>query len=232
MAGVVTHLAIAERIIDKLPNELIANKALFYAGSIAPDAIHARVDYVRADKKHTHLRDDIRDIDFCKDENITLFHNRVSKFINNNILGSDKLLDLYRGYVVHVLTDEMFMLTIRKEFANEMDRLGIEQSDKLFYSNIISDLNSNDFRLAKEYNQMKGICDLLENARPYCINGYLTEKELTVSRNWVMQKYFYQEHKNTEPIYISYDRVLKFIEETAQDIICKLSYGIMFPKIF
>ncbi|MDF2537818.1 MAG: hypothetical protein K0S76_839, partial [Herbinix sp.] len=113
MAGIFVHLVIAREIIKQLPKGVISEEDLFYAGSIAPDAIHAREGFVRAEKKHTHLRDDIPDMDFGMTENLALFHKRVSDFIINCTDEKDDLLDLYRGYVVHLLTDELFMLTVR-----------------------------------------------------------------------------------------------------------------------
>jgi len=62
-------LAIANRIINALPDGIITNKGLFYAGLIAPDLIRIREGCVRADKKHSHMRDNIADVDFSKKEN-------------------------------------------------------------------------------------------------------------------------------------------------------------------
>lgn len=231
MAGTITHLAVAYEILKSLPDGIITNQDLFYAGSLAPDAIHAREGFIRADKKHTHLRDDIADMDFLTIDNLSLFHTRVTDFINDNLDRKDDLLDLYRGYVVHLLTDETFHLTVRQEFVNEMDKLEIAQTDKLFYSNILHDLSSNDIRLAKENNQMQHICNLLENVRPYAIDSYLTENELKASKNWVIQNYFYKENQISEFRYITYDRTLDYIKESAKDIITRLSDGVMFPKI-
>jgi len=56
MAGIVTHLAIANKILKELPEGVITNKGLFHIGATAPDAIHVRPNFTRADKKHTHLR--------------------------------------------------------------------------------------------------------------------------------------------------------------------------------
>jgi hypothetical protein len=121
MAGVMTHLAIANRIINELPDGIITNKGLFYVGSIAPDLIRMREGFGRADEKHSHMRDNITDVDFSKRENLTMFYNRITSFINENMSKENNIIDLYRGYVVHLLSDEMFLLTIRPNFAIEID---------------------------------------------------------------------------------------------------------------
>lgn len=72
MPGTIAHLTIANRIINTLPDGVITNKGLFYAGSIAPDSIHRREGFVRADKKHSHMRDTIADVDFGNRENLAM----------------------------------------------------------------------------------------------------------------------------------------------------------------
>jgi hypothetical protein len=232
MAGIITHLAIANRILNTLPDGIIINKGLFYAGSIAPDLIRMREGVVRADKKHSHMRDNIADVDFNKTENLTMFHNRVTSFINDNISKENNIIDLYKGYVVHLLSDEIFLLTIRPDFAVEMGKLGILPTDILFRDKILYDLDCHDFRLIEDNDQMKEICDLLKNAEAYCVDGYITDKELTLGINWVIEKIFNQEHAVSEPIYIPHKKVLTYIEETAQNIMNRLSDGVEFPSVF
>lgn len=231
MSGIITHLAIANRVVNALPSGVITNKGLFYAGSIAPDAVHQREGYVRADKKHSHMRHDITDVDFSKRENLTMFHNRITSFINDNMSKENNIIDLYRGYVVHLLSDEMFLLTIRPKFVMEMQKLGIVPTDILFRDKIVHDLDSHDFRLAKDYSEMKDICNLLKSTKPHCVDGYIKEKEITRSIDWLIERFFKQEHEVSEPIYIPYEKILTYIEETAHNIISRLSDGVMFPKM-
>jgi hypothetical protein len=232
MPGIITHLAIANRIINALPDGVITNKGLFYAGAIAPDAVHQREGYVRADKKHSHMRENITDVEFSKSENLTMFHNRVTSFINDNMPKENNIIDLYRGYVVHLLSDEMFLLTVRPNFVMEMHELGIEPTDILFHDKIIHDLDIHDILLAKDNSKMEDICNSLKNAEPHCVNGYIAEKEIILSINWLIEKYFNQEHEVSEPIYIPYEKILTYIEETANNIISRLSDGVIFPRMF
>ena len=70
MAGVIVHLAVADSTFERLGVE---NTAEYYTGNIAPDCIHSRKNYEREMKKHTHLRDGIRDWDFVLPENQKIF---------------------------------------------------------------------------------------------------------------------------------------------------------------
>jgi len=55
MPGSATHLAIANKLYSILGEGVIPDLPLFFGGSIAPDAIHAKPGYQREDKRHTHL---------------------------------------------------------------------------------------------------------------------------------------------------------------------------------
>jgi hypothetical protein len=232
MAGIFVHLVIAREILKSLPQGTFIDEGLFYAGSIAPDAIHARDSFIRAEKKHTHLRDDIPDKELGNEENLSLFYHRVTEFIKKNKEKTDGLLDLYRGYVVHILTDELFILSVRKEFSKAMEQLGIEENDKEFYSYILNDMNSCDLLLAKEYKEKEEIKEKLENVKAHYIEDYLSEIEIKKSREWVIQRYFYEEHELLEPLYIRYQSILDFIEMAVPNIIKRLSEDGSIPRMF
>lgn len=232
MPGVITHLAIANKIVNTLPSGVIKNKGLFYAGAISPDAVHQRDGFVREDKKHSHMRENITDVEFGKKENLTLFYNRVTSFINDNMSKKEDVIDLYKGYVVHLLSDEMFLLTVRPDFVTEMHKLDIEPTDILFRDKIVYDLDCHDFKLAKEINELKDVCNVLKNAEMYCVDGYISDKEISLSIDWLTEKYFKEEYEVTEPIYISYEKILKYIKETAHNIVKRLSDGESFPRMF
>lgn len=232
MAGSITHLVIANRIIEKLPKGIINNEALFYAGSIAPDAIHARENYKREFKKKTHFTSGIKGSEFHLRENLNIYHKRINKFIADYIDLNDANHDLYRGYIVHILTDELFNLIIREEFAQDMKKIGIDQNDRLFFTNLMKDNDNNNIKLAIELKNLKYIFTLLENIESYEIKEYLTENELRASKNWVINKFTIKENQIPEAKYIKYIRCTKFIEEATDDIICRLTEGVQFKKVF
>jgi hypothetical protein len=232
MAGIITHLAIANKIVNELPTGIITNEGLFYAGSIAPDLIRMREGVTRVDKKHSHMRDNITDVEFSKKENLTLFNNRVTSFINDNIVKESDIIDLYRGYVVHLLSDEIFLITVRPDFVEKMKALGIQPTDILFRDNIFDDLDRHDFKLVKDNSEMQYIFSLLKNVEPHSVDGYITDKEIKLGINWVLEKNQNEKHEVLDPIYISYEKILTFIDEATDDIISRLSDGVTFPKIF
>lgn len=231
MAGVITHMVIAKEIGKRLKEGTIENMDLFYLGNLAPDSIHAREGYIRSYKKHTHLRDDIPDKDFGREENLNLFHERVAQFICNNRDRTDGLLDLYRGYVVHLLTDELFMLTVREEFCNKMKKLDIEQNNPLFFEYIVMDMNRNDLLLVKEYKDCEEIRKCMEQVTICSVEGYLSEKEMYISRDWLVHQHYYEKYEPAQPRFITYERMLQFIYMAADDIVKRLSEGGNLPKM-
>ena len=106
MPGSVTHIAIADKVYNVLGGNVIQNLPLFFGGSIAPDAIHAKADYQRADKKRAHFCDGIHLYGYGHPKSARLFQNRVKKFVGQYFIpgGVDK--ELYLGYAVHLLADE------------------------------------------------------------------------------------------------------------------------------
>jgi hypothetical protein len=232
MAGLAAHLIIAREVHKLLPKGTIRDVGQFYAGSIAPDAIHARVNYVRAEKKHTHLRDEIPDKDFIQEFYRNLFLERVASFILLNRDRQDGLLDAYRGYVVHLLTDELYLLTLRREFVKRMEKLGITQNDREFFHRIITDMNRNDFLLLYSYQEKEEIRFYLEQVQPFGIDDMLSVTEVSESREWVINRFFREEYELQDPVYVSFDSTREFVRMAAENIKDRLSEGGSLPMMF
>ncbi len=231
MAGLITHMVVIREMLKLLPAGSIANHGLFYLGSLAPDAVHAREGYIRAYKKHTHFRDDIPDCDFENPKNYVKYQKRLVDFIVENNHREDELFDLYLGYVVHILVDELFITSVRKEFCITMEELGIAQQDQEFFDRILKDMNRNDLLLTKNYEGMKEIQKELEQAIVYPIKDYIGTPELEISRKWLLSHHFYEKQELLQPVYISYQRMLDFIQIAAKEIIDRLSGNGVLPRM-
>ncbi len=223
MAGVMTHMVIAREIIKLLPEGTIQDEGLFYLGNLAPDAIHAREGYIREYKKHTHFRDNIRDMEFEQEENQSAYRKRLNEFIAKHRDREDGLYDLYRGYVAHILTDELFMLTVRKEFCEAMEGLGIAQSDPRFFEFIIRDMNRNDMLLVNLYEDMEEVKRQVEQVPIHQIDDFLSYQEMKDCMEWLIRRHFYEEHELVPPVYITNDRTIAFVQAAATQIVRKLS---------
>ncbi len=218
MAGSVEHLAVAWKLLKKWRGRQeetgIQSPALFLAGNICPDGIHSRDNYQRPMKMHTHFRDGIPDYEFTEPENLTLFHQRIRKFARD--MAPVLPRELCMGYVAHVLTDEYFMRTVRPEFMKAMEPLGLNEKTEETFRYFTYDVNQINCRLAREYPEMDEVVRLLRAVSPYRIPGWLTEEELTRSRKWVLSFFFDQPWDPRPPVYLPYERTLRFLEEAAE----------------
>lgn len=233
MPGAITHIAIADKIIELLGDEKFDNISLFYCGSIGPDAIHARPGFSRKDKKKTHLREGIRDAEFLTDENQELFHKRVSDFIDKRIYKGNKYNDFLKGYVVHLLSDELFIKTVRLEYIKAMNGEETTEHGKEFFDGFMFDMDDIDYRLAREYPFSRNVREELYTEWGYSVDGLLAHEELSGSKWFVCNKFF--DNKNQEyktPKYITYQRMLEFIEESSMNIVVQLSDDRLYKSLF
>ncbi len=221
MPGPITHLVIANEILKKISVSDNSKVTEFLAGALAPDAIHARKGFRREDKKRTHLRQNIPDVEFHHDNNLKVFNNRISDFVYEYLSDDEERFWLHLGYLVHLLTDESLMMTIRQEFTSEVIKEGIEPSDREFFLRIMHDLDSNDNNLYVKYKGISFVDCKLRKFESEGIKGLLSAEELNNSRKWVFANYF-KDERIEEPKYITYERFAKFIDMTVENIVRRL----------
>lgn len=231
MAGTATHLAVADYICEKLGNDKFKSLPLFYSGNIAPDAIHARANYVRAFKKHTHLTEGISGGDFQNPEKVAIFHERLIDYISTYYDSTSDESDLYLGYITHLVTDEYFNIHIRQQFVAAMEKEGIQQEDVEFFKRIMKDIDSIDAVILKKYPFKNDVRAMLDGVWGYEIKDMVTADEISRSKRWVVDKLFDSQNSSSNAIYYCYEEAEKFIVETAEKIINRFSIGANFPKL-
>lgn len=235
MAGAITHLVIAEKIYDILGDNIIKNVPLFFGGNLAPDAIHAKKDYQRADKIRTHLRP--LGYGYGYPEKNKVFKDNVIKFINNYYLAASESKDLYLGYVIHLIADELYHFEYCKVLEQQ---LGITESKidvKEFRENLANKISNNEYNtffadmvkfydiLLNEYQFHNNIIEILEAVWDYEIKDYINAAEINASKQYVIKKFYKndttQDNKNNDR-----DRVIKFSDFVVGNIIEQL-HGIL-----
>ena len=235
MAGTITHLAIADKIYSILGGDVIKNLPLFFGGNLAPDAIHAKPDYQRADKKHTHLCDGIRSYGYGYPEIAKLFKDRVNEFIENYYLNAGKDKDLYLGYIVHLLVDEFYLLEIYKHLEEHLKNNGADLNAPDFRKNLADEVNNHGYKdffadmgkvydiSPNNYQFTQNVVEILESVWDYEIKDYVGAYEINASKRWVIDTCFKSELAQDN----SSDRAVEFINLAAEDTIARLSgkYG-------
>lgn len=232
MAGTVVHLSVAVKLNEMFqaePERYLGNYApryqpeLFFGGNISPDGIMARKNYERSMKLHTHMRDGIYDGTFHESANLDIFRKRLYAFFKENLKNPDRDFSLYLGYLTHMLTDEKFVLEIYNDVLDAIAKAGYPRMDRATFEKFGADVDAIDFRLVKEFSGISTAREALRNVKPYEIVGLITEQELTDSRNWILQYFFGQEReKITEPKFLTYERMRRFIDDAADEIIMRL----------
>ncbi len=230
MAGTIVHLAVAtqldqlfanepERYLGKMTDKYCSND--FFAGNICPDGIMAREGYCREMKLHTHMRDGIPDGTFQQPEHLQLFRKRLSDFFakHNN---KEERFSLYLGYLTHMLTDEKFILEIHPYVLQRIAVTGYDRDNPQTYVKFGRDVDQIDFRLVKEFPGIDKAYQALCQVTPYEIADYITEQELTASREWIKNYFFETEHTIEDPIFLPYQEMYQFIPEAVSQICDRL----------
>ena len=166
MAGSVEHMAVAVELLREDQRKQgsflkLKDPVHFVLGNLAPDGIMSRKGYVRSMKMHTHFRDGIPDWEFTREDHQKVFHQRIRSFCAQMLLEPALDRDLYLGYVTHILTDEIFMKTIRQEFMEKIVAIGLTDRDAETFEHFTYDVNQIDFRLGREYPGIKRAEDCL-----------------------------------------------------------------------
>ena len=247
MAGSVEHMAVAVELLREDQRKQgsflkLKDPVHFVLGNLAPDGIMSRKGYVRSMKMHTHFRDGIPDWEFTREDHQKVFHQRIRSFCVQMLSEHALDRDLYLGYVTHILTDEIFMKTIRQEFMEKIAAIGLTDRDAETFEHFTYDVNQIDFRLGREYPGIKRAeaclrcedsCSILEMveserkadpdaAKPAERVEMITSEELADSREWVRNFFFDQAPAPQKPVYYTYDRAVEFIGEAAAFIKQKL----------
>lgn len=223
MPGAATHIAIADKIYSIWGNDIIKNLPLFFCGNIAPDAIHTKPNYKREDKRHTHLTQDMPTDAFHNPVKLKIFHDRVNEFIKNYYHKYTEEKDLYLGYIIHLLTDELFNITKRTPFNRLQFTEGIDPNEQEYFSRILADIDYGDKFILAKYLYEQNVSEVLNAVWDYEIKGYIGKEELNNSKHYTINKFNNRVFPLKTLKYYSYDEAVDFIYYAVDDIIARLS---------
>lgn len=217
MAGTVMHLVIADRLLDGLN---IKNPSLFLCGNLAPDAVMARVGYVRDMKTHTHFKDGVKPYEFRIKSNQDKYYERLSKFYDECFPKdkNDPNYELYLGYIVHILIDEVYLLTYYESKLLELEREGIPFDDENKGNEFIEDVDNVDWELVRTYRFRYPMPDILLAENNYEIAGWITNDELQRSKQFIIDKNFIQNHERKPLNNTTYKQNYDFIDYAVKQI--------------
>lgn len=102
--------------------------------------------------------------------------------------------------------------------------IGLTEQDRETFIRFGRETDSVDFRLIREYPELREAYDSLKRVKPYEIKGMITEEELTASRTWILGHFFEEEHAvgEGEPRFLEYGSMVQFIGEVTEEIVQRL----------
>ncbi|MCL1794026.1 MAG: zinc dependent phospholipase C family protein [Oscillospiraceae bacterium] len=121
MAFTMTHLIISKNISESFAGQ-IEDLPQFYLGSIAPDAVHNRANYISEHKKASHLISGTEKWGFTTENEA--WKNNVVAFLDKNKKSENR--DFILGYCCHVLSDIYNNINVwtpfRQKYAEELEK--------------------------------------------------------------------------------------------------------------
>ncbi|WP_440117819.1 hypothetical protein [Paenibacillus sp. QZ-Y1] len=208
------HLNIAILVADSVQGNV--ERGPFYLGNIAPDSIHMREGWTRADKENTHFNP--------KDEgdHVERLKERYFTYIQQHEVEGWKWF--VRGYFMHVLTDFYWFRSVYPKFVEQVtiaDRdSGIHRTKdelgRLYYQ----ETDQIDFNLYQHASWSGEVWQMLEIAPGYDIADLLTAEEIL---RWRYHTFSFLNESVNEPgivpQYITNEMVSTFVADTAQRLI-------------
>lgn len=195
------HLAVAVKMYG------VDSSGDFLLGNISPDAIHMRPHTELQDKLHVHLTD----IPAQRYERVRqLLVRQQSSEIDAQGNG------FAAGYAAHLLTDTLWQEVVITPFHQHApEKLAYSAKRKLYYR----ETDQNDFDLYHRMPWRGAVWAALSQTTPVDFEPFLTCAEITQWRDRVL-KWFEDTGKEPkiEPVYISYDDTLGFIERAAAEV--------------
>lgn len=196
------HFGISHNLVKKLK---LSDVSLFYLGSISPDAVHVRDNFIRADKNTSHLYD----------ADIEVWRKNAKNLILRNSAVSEN--EFYTGYGIHILTDIYWSETVFSMFKDRYneDHTPIQDEQMAYYN----DTDKLDFELHDKCEYRPQIWNYLLNRKPVSINGLVSLDEVDLWKEQILHWFDKGESKHKNPIkYITHDDLIAFIEETTVKI--------------
>jgi len=215
MAFPLTHLIVAREVLKLLPHY---NPEDFLLGSIAPDAVHYREEFVNAShlnigptKKITHLcpvSDEKWGQVTDNDSWVICVQDFLRKHPNDSFMA---------GYAVHALTDLYNNKTLWHNFRTKFPEVAAQGYGSGYYV----DLRRIDNALYFETLQ-GDIFTLLANATPKDLPNIILAKEVAEIQNNLLHVAYANivpENNISECTYLTYEEVQTFIKDAA--LFCK-----------
>jgi hypothetical protein len=211
MSFTMTHLIIAENISKIFANH-IGSLPQFYVGSIAPDAVHNRADYISDYKKASHLIIGNEKWGMITDNDE--WQNNVVAFLHKHKQSENH--DFIIGYVCHILADIYNNINVWTPYGQKYN-IDINNG----YNNLHHiESNKIDIELALTYENRHEIWRHLENSNSVTIPNTIYAAEIDKQKENILNSwYINKERQNISSNTIrTYENEMELIKNTTEFI--------------
>ena len=176
----------------------------FYLGSISPDAVHMRSNFVQEDKIRSHFNTKASAAIDELDSLCVKIENSVGK-----------VREFLLGYLIHILTDLFWHDTIYKIYEKRYaaDSTPIQDQRMGYYN----DTDQLDFAFFENESWRPAVWELLEQAETFSVEGIVNRDEVAAWNLRTLNWYNSGKSQHTNPIkYIFYEDLEGFTSYAAQ----------------
>jgi len=203
------HLHIANNIATLNP-EYIKSPPQFFLGTLAPDSVHFREEFIANDKKVTHLC--VSDENWGEITNNDEWIDNVMSFLREHKNSENACFAL--GYAVHILADIYGNINIWTPFRLKMNL----QMANYYGGEHHKRQAAVDFKLANEFEQKKEIWNLLEKSEVLTILGIVFAEDIEKQKRHILQVQYENVSSMQTTEVAAYENALKQIENTTKFI--------------
>lgn len=195
------HFAIAEDIYNGKPS------GHFLLGSIAPDAIHTRINATRIDKGFTHLVSNGHRL-----PNVEKLKQFCFEYLDKN--SEDEWKDYVLGYFAHIYADLRWTETVYHDF--EQNFRGERNEIRKYYNRDVSKI---EFILLRTERWVEKTKTKLIGSNAYTLEPFILQKEVNQYRDLKLEWLDNDNNEpNTNPEYITEEIVRNFIKSTSNEV--------------
>jgi len=217
MPFTMTHLRISKNIYQ-LYSEKIKDLPQFYLGTIAPDVVHNRKNYISDYKKASHLLvgDEPWGMITNNDECI---ENVVNFFIAHK--NNDEKFDFIFGYCIHILTDIYNNINVwtpfKQKYKDEASKgyggLYHLESNKVDIQMALNDENKDDFWI------------YLEKSKSIDFNNIVFADEIDKQKENILLHWYKNKERQdlSSNKIVTIENTMKFIENATVFVVNKLN---------
>lgn len=199
MAQPMMHLLVADKVYTE-KSAFIHSYGDFLLGSIAPDAVHTKKDYVREMKDNSHYR--------LNSESPASF---FDTFFDTYCASEHR--DFALGYLIHLLSDVIWYFSVRAPFKESFGKAPAPDMtlNEAYYADCeqIEHLMFGDQDAAR-------IIEAVKNGKAYSLEGLIDAEAVTAWKEKLLFDHINKRQLSSETAYITEQQIRNYIADCAQ----------------